>query len=223
MRVALPVQITEIPPGRQLISERVSITIQAPGARAWSSGWRRTNELAARTKWRDVPDWLAADGSFWLAFSVPLAYFDDVKDRPSSVRAEIALSEFAAPVTTKFPVRPAEYRLPEVTQCSLNTARSYTTVNCVTPFAYHVTTGFRIQSHLGVVTEELPRWGAASYAPVSFHSSFGAWASVGFSFGPQELSTDDYILVDMRRPLSHFKRAIKIDAVQLGRYEVGRQ
>lgn len=221
LRVAVPVRVTAIPPGRQLISERISVTIQAPGAPAWRSSWREQNELAARTAWRDSDAWIAADGQYWLSFDIPTVYFEILKEKPTTLRANIALSEFTNPLVTKLPIQPREYPVASVGRCSLDTIVAYTMISCVTPFERRVATDFLIQPHKGG-----PDWKSSgcctiSYGPIGFDGKFSVWSEVGsMPSGPNHLWPEDEVTVEVRRPLSHFEREMEIDGIRLPQFGV---
>jgi hypothetical protein len=223
VRVAIPVRVAGIPPGRQLMSERVSIAIRTPGATTWKTGWRYRNELAKRTVWRNSNDWLQEDGPYWLSFDLPTAYFERVKDKPASLLVNIALSEFTDPAVTELPIRPREYPVPGVGHCGVETIVAYTRVSCVAPFERRVATDFRIQPHNGGQRWETSGCCTVSYGPLKVDGNFSVWSDAGsIPSGPEQLLPDDQVAVEVRRPLSHFEREIEIRDIRLARYG-GRQ
>jgi hypothetical protein len=105
MRVAVPVQITGIPKGRQLSSERISITASSSGVPNWRSPWLETSEIATHTDWRNSDDWLAVDGLYWLSFDIPTNELDHLRSRLTDLRADVAFSLFTTPAITKLPAK----------------------------------------------------------------------------------------------------------------------
>jgi hypothetical protein len=221
VRIAVPVRVTGVPSGRELLSERVSVTLQGLGGAAWNSGWRVSNELSERTIWRNSDEWLTGDGTYWLSFDVPAAYFERVKDEPVRVLASVALSEFTSPAVTHLPAKPRQFPVPGLGHCSMDTInREFTMVSCVVPFQNRAAVDFRIQPHTGA-SWELSGCCTISYVPFETGGHFSLWGDVGsMPSGTKRLSPDDAVSIEMRRPVSFFERGVGIGNIHLARYEV---
>jgi hypothetical protein len=67
----IPVQVTGIPAGMALYSDRVAVTVETPGGNRWASGWQSQNMLVrlggtAPDVWKKEERLLAGDGGYWL-------------------------------------------------------------------------------------------------------------------------------------------------------------
>jgi hypothetical protein len=220
VRIAIPVRVTGIPQGRELSSERVSVALRGPGGEAWSSGWRVSSMVAAVTNWRNMDEWLTADGTYWLSFDVPPGYFATVRDQPVRLQATLALSEFSSPEITHLSPKPRQYPVPNVGHCGLDTVHaSFTMVSCVMPFENRAAVDFRIQPRNGGEAFELSGCCTISYVPFNTSGHFSLWGDVGsMPSGRQQLSPDDDVSIEMRRPVSFFEREIVIPDVVMTRY-----
>jgi hypothetical protein len=222
-RVAFPVQLAGIPPGRQLSSERVSATIQAPGS-SWTSGWTYSNEVAGRTVWRNIDDWLAQDGRYWLSVSIPAAWYQKTKEQPVDLYVRVAFSLFSDPQATMLPPRPQMYFVPDVGLCTMETITQSPNplLGALMPFQRHVAAEARVQPRDGGAAWRASSCCMMSYAPVPAAGTFSVWADTGFMpAGPEHFLPDDMVSIATRRPLAHFERDIEIRQIRLARYEVG--
>ena len=221
-RVAFPVQLTGIPRARQLSSERVSAIIQSM-ASSWTSGWTYTNEVAGRTVWRNLDDWLARDGSYWLGVSMPVDWYESTKDQPVDLHVRVAFTLFSDPQVTELPPHPRMYFVPDVGILTMETIKQSPNplLGALIPFQRHVAADARVQPRKGGAAWHASSCCMMSYASLPVAGAFSVWADTGFMpAGPEHFSPDDVISIETRRPLAHFERDIEIRQVRLARYEV---
>ena len=89
----IPVQVTGIPAGMALCSDRVAVTVETPGGKRWTSGWQSQNKLVrmfgtAPDAWKKEERLLAGDGGYWLR----LGNLPGGHSAPMRLRAKLALT-----------------------------------------------------------------------------------------------------------------------------------
>jgi hypothetical protein len=87
------VQVTGIPAGMALCSDRVAVTVETPGGNRWTSGWQSQNKLVrmfgtAPDAWKKEERLLAGDGGYWLR----LGNLPGGHSAPMRLRAKLALT-----------------------------------------------------------------------------------------------------------------------------------
>jgi hypothetical protein len=88
--INLPVLVTGVPAGTQVISERIQVKIEAPGGRSWSSTWTPVGGVIGTNPMEDTHV-IRRDGPYWQYVNVDRTFCRDVKDTPVHVRTTVAL------------------------------------------------------------------------------------------------------------------------------------
>jgi hypothetical protein len=89
----IPVQVTGIPAGMALCSDRVAVTVETPGGTRRTSGWQSQNALVrlagtAPDAWKKDERLLTGDGGYWLR----LGNLFGRSSAPIHLRAKLALT-----------------------------------------------------------------------------------------------------------------------------------
>lgn len=219
LRVAIPVRITGIPPGHELISERVSADVQAPGVAEWNSGWLSMNLVAPRGEWSSADEWLTHDGAYWLSFNIPGPYFQKIKDKPANLGLAVAFTMVTSPAVTILPPDPRMYPVAGAGHCSVAVVQNRRMFGCVTPFERKVAIDFGVQPADGGVEWRADGCCMQSYGPVPVSAKFSVWSDTGLiSTGSARLAPGDRISVEVRRPVAFFQREVTLEKFILGKY-----
>jgi hypothetical protein len=211
VRVDLPVQVSGIPPGMEVLSERINATIEASGERSWESGWVFPNETPKRRGQTPV---LPKDGSGWQYLNVDRDVFERVKDKPAHLHLQVALTLLGKPKITRLRVPTVNRYVPEVGICHAMPNR----LMCLSPFGradwidvQTQTPGTALKTDMGIRPD-------VSYGPDPLEPpGLGLWETVIDAMFMANLSGKDMVF-ETRQAVAHFVRDLDIRQVRLARY-----
>lgn len=89
--INLPVLLSGIPAGTEVVSERIAARIEAPNGRSWASAWTRKGGLYRTTPLVD-PYVIPGDGPYWEYVNLDDGFYQSVKDTPVHVHTTVALT-----------------------------------------------------------------------------------------------------------------------------------
>jgi hypothetical protein len=89
--VNLPIAMTGIPAGMEVVCERIMARIEAPDGRSWASNMTRVGGVYSTTPLED-PYVVRADGPYWQYVNVEEQFFRSVKNTPVHVHTTVALT-----------------------------------------------------------------------------------------------------------------------------------
>ncbi len=89
--INLPILVTGIPPGTEVVSERIATRIETPDGRSWASAWTPTGGLYRTTPLEDAHV-IPADGTYWEYVNVDEEFFRSVKDTTVHMHTSAALT-----------------------------------------------------------------------------------------------------------------------------------
>lgn len=227
VRIVLPVRLTGIPAGSQLLSERIDARI--PGV--WSSGW---NDAGGTYRLEGEKTLLPQDGAYWQYFYIDRAVYQRVKDAPVDLRTSTAFTLLSAAETTRLATPTRSASVPAFGFCatSANGMGEGKTINgvlvavCLAPFRLPEWSALYIQSRRTGRVEEFGKpQGSIANAndqpraygpyPVNLHAS--AWELLG-SVKPIYNGADFDILFESRSAVAHFERDLEFRGVRLSQY-----
>lgn len=216
--IAIPILVTGIPAGVQIIGERIAAAIEAPGGRSWRSAWTATGGLAGVNPLEDSR-LIRADGPSWQYLNVDRSFYRAVKDTPVEIHTSVALTLLGDPQSAPLAAQGRTRDLPRGGLCYVGQGlRSNLIVSCTWPMraparayvaARSVQTGQALESLLTP---------AGSYSPYPTSGSVWDQAAAMFSAPPEPLE----LKLETWQALAHFERDLDIPAIRLSDYVVRR-
>lgn len=200
VRVAIPIAIEGIPPGAELVCERVRASVVAEGV-SWDSGWR-TGARSLRRK-----------GQWWEYLEIDRTAFERMRNRDVHLHARAAWTLFGPPSATRIPIPSVNRYIPNVGFCWA--MRNF--VQCLAPFRHAASVEMHSRS---CQTGELTSIGIqpeVSYAPYATGFDFRLWRTdIGVFM--MKATPDCELVVESREPVAHFERDLEIPAIRLSAY-----
>jgi hypothetical protein len=89
--INLPILMTGIPAGTEVVCERIAARIEAPDGRSWASAWTRKGGLYRTTPLVD-PYVIPGDGPYWEYVNLDDGFYQSVKDTPVHLHTSVALT-----------------------------------------------------------------------------------------------------------------------------------
>ena len=211
VQLGLPVQVSGIPPGMEVVSERINATVEAPGERSWNSGWVVPGETPQRRGRTRV---LPKDGAGWQYVNVDRDVFERVKNKPAHLHVKVALTLLAEPKLTRLRV-PTVYRyIPGVGICHAMPNR----VMCFSPFGHAGWIDIQAQTPGIAGKNDLRIRPDVAYGPDPTEPpGLGPWHTDIDAMFMANLSGKDMVF-ETRQALAHFVRELDIQQVRLAGY-----
>jgi hypothetical protein len=116
--INLPILVTGIPAGTEVVSERIAARIDAPGGNSWTSEWTRVGGVYSARPLED-PRVIRGDGHSWQYVNVDEAFYRAVKDTPVHVHTTVALTLLGERKTAPLATRDRTRHLPDEGICHL--------------------------------------------------------------------------------------------------------
>jgi hypothetical protein len=211
VRLSLPVHVSGIPAGMEVISERINATLEVPGERSWNSGWVVPGETPQRRGQTRV---LPKDGSGWQYLNVERDVFERVKDKPAHLHIKVALTLLGKPTITRVRVPTLNRFIPEVGICHAIPNR----VMCFSPFGHADWIDVQAQT---------PGTAGTNDMGIRPDVSYGLDPTAPTGLGPWKTDIDDMFMANLsgkdmvfetRQALAHFVRELDIHQVRLAGY-----
>jgi hypothetical protein len=231
VRIVLPVRLSGLPAGTQLLSERIAAQIHTANGSGWSSGW---NDAGGTYRLEGEKTLLPQDGPYWQYFYIDHAIYERIKDAPADLRTSSAFTLLSAPTTTRLPTPTRSALVPAFGYCATganglgggNTINSVVVAVCLAPFRLPEWSALYVQSRRTGRIEEFGRPQgsipnaadhAVSYGPYPVNLHANAWDLLG-SVKPVYNAADFDVLFESRRALSHFERELEFRGIRLAQY-----
>jgi hypothetical protein len=230
VRLVLPVQVSGIPAGLELQSERIAVTVEAAGD-SWNSGWTDFGGTLQTTGDNTL---LPADGPYWQYVYLDRAFFDRHRNRPVRLRTAAAFTLLSGPRTTRLVPPTDAVWVPEFGFCKTranpaavsNSIRGAVAVTCLAPFQQGQWVRIGMQSRRTGVFEDSRRSGTLQNLATREARSYGPYptefdASVWQLFGTAALVSDPSdmdVVLESRHAVVHFERTLTLPAIRLADY-----
>jgi hypothetical protein len=92
--LVLPVRVSGIPEGDELINERVNFLVKAPDASIWISGWREAGRLSNTDNRRGID----TDGNYDLTlYNIDRKFYERIQAVPVHIRVSMAIALLGPP------------------------------------------------------------------------------------------------------------------------------
>ncbi len=202
--LSMPVQLTGIPAGMAVLSERTAASVEAPGGDWRNSGWQPP--LAeVRT--------LRAGGPFWLSTEVDREFLSPPKDRPVHLRIRAAFTLFGPPSSTILPVPAVARWVNDVGFCQTSAAR----FTCYSPFAHAAWVEAEARPAPPASPEPVPMFPEISYGPYPTSFGFDLWETDLNAMWMRPMPWKE-IAIQTRRARAHFELDLDIPEIRLAPY-----
>ncbi|HXA48863.1 MAG TPA: hypothetical protein VNV86_01095, partial [Candidatus Acidoferrum sp.] len=212
VRILLPVRLSGIPAGSQLLSERIAARIQNADGTVWSSGW---NDAGGTYRLEGEKTLLPQDGAYWQYFYIDRPLYERVKDAPADLRTSAAFTLLSAAATTRLATPTRLSFVPAFGYCATSangmgegkTINSVLVAVCLAPFQLPEWSAMYIQSRRTGRIEEFGRPQGSipsatdqprAYGPYPVNLYASAWDLLG-DVKPVYNGADFDVLLESRR------------------------
>jgi hypothetical protein len=195
--VILPMVIRGISRDQELRTDAISVSIQGPGGRTWTSGLRSMS-----------PGRMESGGLLSSVFLlIDPSFYREVSGKPSTFHAKVYLTLLGDAESSSIPVDPKGTNAIEGLRCSMNFMEQ---VACSSAFRWPAR---------GIYAEFTP-WAGEPFATSFSYSPFPG--VIGFTpFETHWVSTPKdatMVRIIAKKPLSHFERDFEVQGVLLGAF-----
>ena len=213
--INLPILVTGIPTGTEVVCERIAAQIEAPEGRSWTSTWTPVGGVYSTTPLEDAHV-IPKDGSYWEYVNVDETFYQAVKDVPVHVHATVALTLLGERKTAALVTRDRNESSMDEGICRVSPGPfAKLIVSCGwlahTPARSYVT-AVSIQN--GQVYSSLIA--AGSGGPSSLLGS--AWEKASTLFSPPPATHE--MRLETWQAVAHFERDLDIPQIRLADYAV---
>jgi hypothetical protein len=201
VRVAIPIQLTDVPTGTEVLSERSETTIDGSDGPPWRSGWSVGGGI------------LRQHGGWWQDVEIERALFETLRNRDVHLHTRIALTLLGPASVSRLSVPTANRFVPDVGFCWAMPNR----VLCVSPFVHAVQVEIRSRSCATGDLSDLGIRPEISYTPYSSGLGFGLWKTdIDMMLFPGILGCE--VVIEARDATAHFERDLDIPSIRLLAY-----
>jgi hypothetical protein len=208
--VLFPIQVTGIPAGMAVISERIQVTAEAPGGERWNSDWSSANQIP-----RDAPAWspdhlISSDGPYWIEVHIAKSFADRFLEVPVHLRATVAFTLLGRATTTVMPVG----RLTSVADggfCHPTKRNGLFSVFCATPLQRPAMTRVRL-----LPESQYPEYQSLGGVQSFPSSRFSIWEMLSGGAQYRLPATPSAVSFESRPGVTHFERVLDLPGVRLG-------
>lgn len=210
--VKIPIRITGIPEGKQLIGERIRVRVVLPGRRRWDSGWCALSGIGTfSVETRVIP----RNGADNLALFIDAPFFDIAKDVPAEIRARLAFKVLGPPETVQLQLGVPAQRVSSNCVCSVS-ARSHHAVMCFS--ADDNTTHREVRWDSQVTASSFPE---TLYSSSGISGLLSAWRHTRF-YPPHSYRMTRAAALQTRHVENCIEVGLDIPEIRLRQYEVNR-
>lgn len=213
----LPVVLSGIPEGMQVMGNSVALTVEHQGAR-WTSTWEPVGQLMARgSSVRYDSRQRLSNGADWL-FVTLHSFPDDLANVPAHLHATVALTLLGKPYSIRMADTQVGRRLPGDAFCAVFYRHSALVPTCLGAFS---DPGFADLRWRDFPNEP---W-RFFHLPAPFHNSGGSaiWQGGGGNFAYQAPSYPRELYLELRQPIAYFERELDIPAIRLADFHKERR
>ena len=222
VRILLPVQVTGIPAGMEILSERIAVTAEGPAGARWTSGWTGLGGTLRPTG----DNWLLPeDGAYWQYFDIDRAFFERTRNAPLHLRTTAAFTLLSEARTARLTPPAGARMVPNFGFCITranaggisSTIGGSLSVGCLAPFQHADWVSLRMQSRR---TGQFVTSGTrqdVSYSPYPTALSASMWKPAGANWLAHDPADLDIVL-EARDAVAHFERALDVPEIRLAQY-----
>jgi hypothetical protein len=216
--IALPIRVTGIPDGMEVYSERVNVSLLAPGGAVWSSGLDDYNVIQDQALEPEAVDRrLPGKGEpYWLTANIDAAFYHEHGGEPIRVHATVAFTMLGQAQTTVVKRWGEPQAIAGDGICEFSKQETSVGAFCISPLRRPALTVVRFDPlppgyPIGLVSLDPPSGGRDL-------GGFGIWRVVqsGMMTAPREPFA---MSVEVREAVGHFERELDISAVRLKEFE----
>ena len=202
VRVAIPIQLTNLATGTEVLSERTETTIDGIDGPSWRSGWSAEGGI------------LRQHGGWWQELEIESALFDTLRNRDVHLHTRTAIT-LLGPVSVSQLSVPTDNRfVPDVGFCWAMPNR----VLCFSPFGHAAQVEIRSRSCATGDLSDLGIRPEISYTPYSSGLGFGLWKTdIDMMLFPGVLGCE--LVIEARNATAHFERDLDIPSIRLLAYQ----
>lgn len=209
--IYLPVELTGVPEGVQIVSNRVALTIDGPGGR-WRSGWERIGQLVPiNSVINDPYHPRISNGPHWLYFNVDAEAFERLSRQNAHMRAQFTFTLFDRPRVVRMTNTDRGRFIPGDGFCAVLFRHGSLVPSCIAPLEPPPAADIRWRQSPDDPVET--RVEVASFSSASF--SGGIWQAGGSSVGFRVPWYPQEVYLEVRRPIAWFERTLDIPAIKL--------
>jgi hypothetical protein len=222
VRILLPVQVTGIPSGMEILSERIAVMAEIPGGARWSSGW---TDLGGTLHPAGDSSLLPENGPYWQHLYIDRAYFVQTRNAPVHLRTTAAFTLLSHAQTARLTPPTFARPVPDFGFCTAranqggisNTIRGSMSLACLAPFQHADWTLVRIQSRRTGQFQTVGTRQDVSYSPYPTDVSAMVWTAVRAAMLVVDPSNLDFVL-EARSAEAHFERTLDIPEIRLEQF-----
>jgi len=216
--INIPIQAAGIPAGMQAYSNRISVTVEAPGGVAWNSSWNSLNRVYSvihldLNKGQLLP---GDGGPYWLYANIDRSFFNDFSGTPVHLRATVAFTMLGKPTTTRLSVSSHRQPLPNDGFCYLQSQGGFVQNSCFAPLRSAPGNAMRLQSLSSEVVGDERVDGLS--APTVGSSTFSIWERLSPAISYKAPPAPFESFFETRQTVAHFERVLDLQGIRLGEF-----
>jgi hypothetical protein len=181
-------------------SERIEVTVEAPGGETWRSPWNSLNKVRSMTAIQfSNGQLLPGDGGpYCLYANIDRSFFNRFSATPVHLRANVAFTVLGKPTTTRLTVSNRRQPLPDDGFCYLQSNTGFPSPLCFAPL--------RKAAEYMVRLQPLETGDGQEYESIERLSS-----GVGYKPPPSPYA----VFFETREAVAHFERVLDLQGVRL--------
>lgn len=214
--LSLPIHVSGIPAGMQAYSERIRITVEAPGGQAWDSGWDYRSSIR-RVSQGPVEHRLLSSGTddYDLNLHVDRAFLHMLGSVPVHLRATVAFTLLDRPAITQVYGWNRPQHTPGGAVCAVDKRSNSVVVSCLAPFGQVAESVVRLQPLPSGEASEQQDLLELQYVG-RIGDKFSIWQMVSGAVGWLPPPAPYAVYVETREAVARFERVLDIDGMSLG-------
>ena len=207
--ISFPIQVTGIPDGMAVYSERVKIALEAAGGKTWSSNWRHSDFVTDhRLTMLSLHQLLPGAGApYWLVADVDRSFYEAFSTQPVHVRAAVAFTLLDRAQTKQLSAIGAAEPIADHGFCYPSAGGSGSALYCIAPMRGPALVLLRPPT--GRTAEDEAEIGSGG----GIGTVFSIWESIPIA-GRVGLDPS-HAVIETRQAVAHFERDLDMPGVVL--------
>jgi hypothetical protein len=206
--IALPIQVTGIPDGMEVYSERIKIEVRAADGTTWNSGWDPKGEIRSPEFGYGL---LPGKGPpYWLHAYVDRAFYQDHFADAVHVHATVAFTMLGRAHTTEVTHWNTPQPIASNGYCDFTPLSGLVNASCFAPFGRPALFTIRFQSP----NEAFDSKSLAGQSQSPSSGEFGVWQTFE-QMGVEAPRLPFKTYVETRQTVGHFLRELDVSGVHL--------
>jgi hypothetical protein len=213
--ITLPIQVSGIPAGMEAYSERIKVTVEAPGEAAWSSPWNSLNKVRSMTaiQFSNGQLFPSDGGPYWLYANIDRSFFYRFSATPVHLRANVAFTVLGKPTTTRLTVSNRRQPLPDDGFCYLQSISGFPSPLCFAALRKAAEYTVRLQP---LETGDVQEYGSIeSMQQTGTLNVFSIWERLSSGVGYKPPPSPYAVFFETREAVAHFERVLDLQGVRL--------